>query len=321
MIEIRHLRTLAALRETGSLAGAAERLHVTQSALSHQIKAVEAHYGCRLFQRKTRPVAFTAAGRRLLNLADELLPTVRAAEWDLAALGGAGTGRLHIAVECHACFEWLMPTMDRYREQWPTVEMDLSTSFSFGPLPALQRGDIDLIVTSDPEEAAGIEYTPLFEYQSLLAVADDHPLAGHPWVAPAELADETLITYPVERHRLDVFRRFLDPAGIQPAATRSAELPVMIMQLVASHRGVTALPEWVLAEYRGRRPLATRRLGRDGLWSTLYTAVRAADGHQPYMNAFVDLARETCATSLSGIRPTMGETAPYRAVSAGEGGM
>ena len=145
MLEIRHLKTLHALRETDSLVEAAERLHLTQSALSHQFKELEERLGLQLFVRKTRPVRFTSAGLRLLQLADSLLPQLRSAERDLARLAGGTAGRLHMAIECHSCFQWLMPTIDQFRDAWPEVELDLASGFSFAPLPALARGDLDVV--------------------------------------------------------------------------------------------------------------------------------------------------------------------------------
>lgn len=111
-----------------------------------------------LFVRKTKPVRFTSAGLRLLQLADSLLPQLRTAERDLARLAGGTAGRLHMAIECHSCFQWLMPTIDQFRDAWPEVELDLASGFSFAPLPALARGDLDLVVTADPIELPGITY-------------------------------------------------------------------------------------------------------------------------------------------------------------------
>jgi len=301
-LELRHLRTLAMLRDTGSIADAAERLHLTQSALSHQAKALEDYYGLALFIRKTKPIQFTPAGQCLLKLADNVLPELAATERDLTKLAGGQAGRLHIAIECHSCFEWLMPTMDVFRENWPEVELDILTSISFDPLPALLRGEVDLVVTSDPIDAAGISYQPLFAYQGLLALAKNHPLTQKDWIAPQDLADQTLIAYPVERTRLDVFKHFLDPADVEPAAIRTTELTVMILQLVASRRGVAALPSWVLTEYLARDYVAVRPLGDRPFWCTLLAAVRADDAEQPYLRDFLGTARETAFRVLHGIR-------------------
>ncbi|MEM1436005.1 MAG: LysR family transcriptional regulator [Pseudomonadota bacterium] len=300
-LELRHLRTLAALRDTGSLVEAAERVFLTQSALSHQLKDLEHRIGASLFIRKTRPVRFTPAGERLLALADELLPAVGAAEEDLARLVGGESGRIFMAIECHSCFDWLLPAIDSYRQRWSDVELDIASGFNFAPFPALLRGDLDLVVTADPVADEGIAYLPLFSYEAQLAVAKTHPLADAEWVRPEDLRDETLICYPVERSRLDVFKSFLEPAGVEPREVRTAELTTMMVQLVASGRGVTCLPNWALHEYQTRNYLVSRSLGPEGIWPTLYAAVREEQAAAPFIRGFVEIARETCFQNLRGI--------------------
>ncbi|MCZ6503882.1 MAG: LysR family transcriptional regulator [Gammaproteobacteria bacterium] len=305
MIELRHLRTLMALRDTGSLVEAADRLFLTQSALSHQLKDLEDRLECRLFQRKTRPPRFTSAGRNLLNLADEIIPMVRAAERDIARLAGGEAGRLHICIECHSCFQWLIPCIDRYRSNWPEVELDLTGGFDFAPLPALVRGDLDLVITSDPVDLSGIQYVPLFRYEAMMALAKDHPLANRPFLVPADLVPETLITYPVDRNRLDVFTRFLDPVDLEPAAIRTAELTPMMVQLVASGRGIACLPNWALTEYLENQTIVANKLGESGLWCTLYAAIREDQRDSPFMEDFLSTALETCFSNLSDIRTAL----------------
>lgn len=300
-IELRHLRTLVALRDTGSLVEAADRVFLTQSALSHQIKDLESRLGCSLFIRKTRPVRFTTAGRRVLKLADEVLPLVHGAEQDVDRLAGGESGRILMAIECHSCFEWLLPAINEYRESWPDVELDIASGFHFAPLPALARGDLDLVITADPICDAGLVYVPLFSYEAQLAVARDHELAAKPWVEPADLASEVLICYPVDRGRLDIFSSFLDPAHVEPERVRTAELTTMIVQLVASGRGVACLPNWALYEYREREYVAVKSLGEEGVWPTLHAAVRKDQVNAAFLDAFVDTAKRTCFANLMGI--------------------
>ena len=308
-IDLRHLRTLSALRDTGSLVEAADQVHLTQSALSHQIKDIESRLGGALFFRKTRPVRFTPAGRRLLDLADEVLPLTQAAMRDLARLMGGKAGRLFMAIECHSCFEWLLPAINAYREAWPEVELDISGGFNFDPLPALRRGDLDLVVTADPIDDADLAYLPLFGYEAQVAMAVDHPLTKKEWLAPADLANETLIVYPVDRQRLDVFTRFLDPAGVQPAKVRTAEITTMMVQLVASGRGVCCLPNWALDEYAKSGYVVARSLGDEGVWPNLAAAIRAEQRDAPFLSAFVALAKKTCFETLIGVVPADAELA------------
>jgi LysR family transcriptional regulator for metE and metH len=302
MIELRHLKTLSALRDAGSLVEAADRVHLTQSALSHQIKDLEDRLNCSLFIRKTKPICFTSAGQRLLTLADEVLPMIRNTERDIARLAGGEAGRLNISIDCHSCFDWLMPTIDHFRQHWPEVEMDLSSGFTFQPLPALARGDLDLVITSDPEPRATITYIPLFSYESLLAVGKRHRLANKKYVHATDLESETVITYPVDQNRFDLFTRFLEPAGVEPHDTRTAELTLMILQLVASGRGVAALPNWALHEYLQRDYVAAKSLGERGVWCTLYAAIREDQKNSEFMVDFLDTAKQVSFSTLTGIR-------------------
>lgn len=302
MIEIRHLITLQTLSETNSLVDAAQRLHLTQSALSHQVKELESRLNTQLFIRKTKPLRFTTAGQRLLTLAHTVLPAVQATERELVKLVAGDTGRLHMAIECHSCFQWMMPALEQYRDQWPDVELDLISGFNFDALPALAQSNLDLVITSDPVPMEGISYQPLFRYESLLAIAKDHPLAQQTFIVPEDLATATLITYPVERQRLDIFKHFLQPAKIEPTSIRTAELTAMMVQLVASQRGVSALPNWALDEYLDKNYLSARPLGEAGVWCTLYAAVREEQLDSAYMQDFLKIARSTCFSYLKNIK-------------------
>lgn len=301
MLELRHLETLAAIRDHGSLQEAADALHVTQSALSHQLRDLEMRLEVQLLNRRTRPARLTTAALRIVALADEVLPRIQQTERELQRLAAGQTGRLHVAIDCHSCFQWLMPALDAFRHDWPDVSLDLSAAFSFAPLPALLRGDLDVVITSDPQAIEGLEYFPLFQYELVLAVAAANPLAQYRYIEPHQLQDQTLITYPVERSRLDVFTEFLDLVDVEPAAIRQAELTPMIMQLVASQRGVTALPNWALSEYVHAGWLRTVKLSEQGIWRNLYAGVRNEDFEADYIQAFLKQAQTTCFKTLANI--------------------
>lgn len=303
MLEIKHLKTARALRDGGSLVEAAKRLHLTQSALSHQLKDIEDKLGITLFVRKTKPVRFTRAGEHLLELADKVIPQLEKTSLDIKKLAGGQAGRLHMAIECHSCFDWLMPAINSFRDQWPEVEIDLLASFHFEPLPALARGDLDLVVTADPVPTPGIYYQPLFRYQALLAIANQHDFINHQHINAEDLSDQTLIHYPVERKRLDIFTQFLDPSGIEPSNTRQADLTLMIVQLVASGRGVACLPNWALQPYIDAELITTKRLGKEGVWPILYTAIREDQKETSYMMDFLKQSLKSCNENLVGIEP------------------
>lgn len=290
-IEFRHLRTIKAIHEAGGLARAAERLHITQSALSHQVKGLEAQAGVELFVRRSKPLKLSAAGMKLLRVADKVLPEIAALEEEFLAEQEGSTGRLHIAIECHACFEWLFPVLEEFRKAWPDVDVDIRPGLAFGALPALQREEVDLVISSDPEEIAGVSFTPLFDYEPVFVASAKHPLAQKLFVVAEDFRDELLITYPVDRARLDVFSQLLMPAKVEPAAIRQVELTAVILLLVASNRGVAVLPDWVVREVRYNSDYVTRPLTEAGLTRRLYAATRSDETTKPFMAHLLRLAR------------------------------
>ncbi|OYW14779.1 MAG: LysR family transcriptional regulator, partial [Hydrogenophilales bacterium 12-64-6] len=205
---------------------------------------------------------------------------------------------------CHTCYDWLMPAMDSYRDVWPGVELDLLGGFQADPVGLLLDGRADLVITSETVPRAGVAYAPLFGFEMLALLPPDHPLAAKKWLLPADFAGHTLITYPVPEDRLDLIRRVLAPAGIKPAR-REAQLTVAILQLVASRRGLAALPAWAVAPYLERGYIAARRIGKHGLWAELHVAVREADAARAYVADFIETVKRDSFARLPGIRPAI----------------
>lgn len=300
IIELRHLRTLLALEETGSVSLAAQRVFLTQSALSHQIRILETHFDTPLFERKSNPLRFTPAGERLLKLGRELLPRVATAERDLAQIVQGEIGQLRLAVECHTCFDWLMPAMGDFRPKWPQVELDIVSGFQADPVGLLLTQRADIAIVSETAPLDGIIYQPLFAYEMVGICAPDHPLAAKNVWQAEDFADETLITYPVPDDMLDLLRKILIPRGIKPQR-RNSELTIAIVQLVASKRGIAALPYWAVMPYVEKQYVVERRIGDTPLTSELYAAFRAEDTGRAYLNDFCDIVRNQAFATLPGL--------------------
>ncbi len=300
IIELRHLKTLLALEETGSVSLAAKRIYLTQSALSHQIKLLEDQYGLTLFERKTQPLHFTAAGERLIKLAQDILPKVVEAELDLVRVKEGDAGQLRIAVECHTCFDWLMPAMDSFRQNWPLVELDIVSGFHTDAIGLLLTHRADWAIVSEVEETVGIVHQPLFAYEMVGICSKDHPLAAKEVWQAEDFIDQTLITYPVPDDMLDLLRKVLNPRGINPAR-RTSELTVAIIQLVASKRGVATLPYWAVLPYLERGYVVARKITDNSLQSELYAAVRESDVNTAFMQDFFHTVKSQSFSTLPGL--------------------
>ena len=287
-IELKHLRSIKAIHQAGGLARAAELMNMTQSALSHQIKGLEDQTGVELFVRRSKPLKLSAAGQRLLRVADKVLPEIEKAQEEFRNLLSGKSGRMHIAIECHACYEWLFPVLEKFRHNWPDVDVDIKAGLAFEALNALQKEEVDLVISSDPEDILGVTFIPLFDYSPVFVASAQHPLAQKTYVEPEDFRGETLICYPVDRTKLDVFSMLLMPARVEPAAIRPVELTDVILMLVASNRGISVLPDWVVREVKYSSDYITRPLmSPDGVFRRMYAAVREDDAEKGYVKEWV----------------------------------
>lgn len=148
-------------------------------------------------------------------MAEQVLPQIKQA---LQTCNEPHQTALRIAIECHSCIQWLTPALDNFHKHWPQVTMDFKSGVTFDPQPALQQGELDLVLTSDILPRSGLHYSPMFDFEVRLVLAPDHPLANKDRIEPEDLAPEVLMIYPVQRQRLDVWRHFLQPAGVSPSS-------------------------------------------------------------------------------------------------------
>ncbi|WP_052452322.1 LysR family transcriptional regulator [Noviherbaspirillum autotrophicum] len=296
MLERTHLAIVQELEKQGSLTGAANVLCVTQSALSHSMKKLEQQVGTDIWLREGRSLRLTQAGQYLLAVANRILPQLTLAEERLRQFAQGERGTLRIGMECHPCYQWLLKVVSPYLAAWPDVEVDVKQKFQFGGIGALFGYEIDLLVTPDPLHKPGLKFEPVFDYEQVLVVARSHALAGAKYVKPPQLTREVLITYPVATDRLDIYNQFLLPAGVTPKRHKTIENTDIMMQMVASGRGVAALPRWLVQEYASKVDVVPVRLGRDGIAKQIFLGARDTDGDIDYLRAFVDLARQSSWT-------------------------
>lgn len=286
-----HLEVIRAVAQHGSLTAAAKKLNLTQSALSHAMRKLEDQLGLPIWRREGRSLRPTQAGEYLLAVANRLLPQLTHTEERLEQLARGERGNLRIGMECHPCYQWLLKIVSPFLTQWPDVDVDVKQKFQFGGIGALFGYEIDILVTPDPLRKPGLVFEPVFDYEQVLVVGSQHPLSRAEYALPKQLSEETLITYPVSIERLDIYNLFLTPAGIAPKRHKIIETTDIMLQMVASGRGVTALPRWLVEEQSAKFDVAPVRLGQRGVAKQIFLGFREVDAEINYLRAFVDLAR------------------------------
>jgi LysR family transcriptional regulator for metE and metH len=257
------------------------------------MKKFEAQIGTDLWQRTGRTLQPTQAGHYLLAVAKRLLPQLAHADQVLEHLAKGEKGRLRIGMECYPCYQWLLSVVAPYLGTWPAVDVDVRQKFQFGGMAALYSHDIDLLVTPDPLHKEGVTFLPVLAYEQVLVVHREHPLARQAFVQPRDLVDQVLLTYPVEKDRLDIYTQFLSPDYCQPAQHKEIEDTDIMLQLVAANRGVCALPRWLVEEYQQRLAICAVSLGVAGVHKEIHLGFRDGEDALDYLAAFIQLAQQS----------------------------
>ncbi|MEO6325587.1 MAG: LysR substrate-binding domain-containing protein [Thermoanaerobaculia bacterium] len=279
-LEMRHLRLVQAIAEEGGVTKAAGRLHLTQSALSHQLKDVEGRLGTRLFLRlKTRMVP-TPAGERLLRSAGPLLLELSRVEDDLARLAANREGLLRIATECTTCYHWVPPVLAEYRRLRPFVDVQIVAEATHRPLEGLLAGRLEVAVLSTPTADPRITTTPLFNDEMVAVMAPGHPLAARARLAAEDFRDETVILY-TGPDESTLFERVLVPAGVVPRRIMQIQLTEAILEMVKAGLGISCLARWAVSREIASGAIRAIPVGGGALrrrWSAATLKAAATDG-------------------------------------------
>jgi len=298
-LEIRHLKLLAAVAEEGSVTRAGRRLHVTQSALSHQLRDAEEKLGAPLFLRLGRKMVLTPAGEKMLDSARRVLDELRAAETQIEGLNGGTRGVIRVSTECYTCYHWLPPVMKKFHTKFPQVEVDIVLEATAEPIAALLAGKLDVAVTSCPVRNNNLRLTLTCEDELMIVLSPKHRLASQTHIQPRDLAGETVLCYP-PKEESTLWMKVLRPANVVPERILGIPLTESIVDMVSAGIGVALLARWAVGSYVQSGKIVTRPLSKGGLRRQWYAATLRNRPVSPCLTEFVNLLVRTC--SLDSVR-------------------
>jgi DNA-binding transcriptional LysR family regulator len=301
VLDVRRLRIFQEAARAGSLAGAAEALNYSASAVSQQIGVLEREAGMALLERRSRGIVLTEAGRTLLAHAEDILVRLEAAEAALVELADVRGGRLRMASFPTAAATVLPPAVDAFRAHHPAIALQVEQATPEESAVLLREGRLDVALTLDLVPSSGVEVLHLFDDPVQLALHRDHPLAGRPDLRLSELAEETWIDVPRTRSGGNLLTRACARAGFEPKVAYTSEDYAVIRELVVAGAGIALIP--ALAQRPPSDAVVMRSLGPDEPSRAIQVATRLAPFRSPAAAAMVELLLEQTSGRRASAQP------------------
>jgi LysR family transcriptional regulator, regulator for metE and metH len=288
-LEIRHLRLIKAIAGEGSVTRAGNRLHLTQSALSHQLRDAEEKLGVPLFTRLNKRMILTPAGERLLLSADAVLGEIKRAEEDIRQIALSREGILRLSTQCYTCYHWLPSMLKLFQQKFPRIEVQIVVEATRRPLEALLDGKLDLAIVNCTVRNSKLTYKPLFHDELVAVMKPDHPLAARPYMRAQDFADEHLLVYHVPNEENMIFQKFLMPAGVSPRRVSQVQLTEALIEMVKAGLGISVMARWAVAPQIANGTLSAVPLLSRGFHRQWSAAMLKNKSAPAYLHAFVEL--------------------------------
>jgi LysR family transcriptional regulator for metE and metH len=289
LLEIRHLRMVAAVAQSGSVTRAASELHLTQSAVSHQLRDIEGRLGTALFLRVGKRMIPTPAGERVLGTARRVIDDVAAAEEDVRRIGTNEAGVLRVCTQCNTGYHWLPPLVEAFRRKHPHVDVTIAVECTMRPLEALLEGRLDLAVVTQPVHNKQLRVRPLFEDEHAAIVAPDHPFAARRFVRPEDFAGERLLLYSGSAEESFTMRQILRPAGVEPERISFVMLTEAIVAMVKARLGISVMQTWAIEPAIRSGDVRAIPITPAGIHRQWSAATRRSATPPAHLDAFIEL--------------------------------
>jgi LysR family transcriptional regulator for metE and metH len=288
-LDSRHLRIVAEVARTESVTRAADVLHVTQSAVSHQLREIEDRLGTAIFVRAGRRMLPTPAGRMLIEAAEPVLGAIAKVESRVSQLARHLAGELRVSAHCHTGYHWLPALVDGLRRRYPNFEIRISPEFTLDPITALLDARLDLAIMNDNSDDKRVRFQELFDDEHVVVVSPAHAWASRASITPAELVTEQLYLYSRSIDDSFTVQKVLRPAGVELQRVTYLQLTEGILEMVKAEMGVTVLPKWSIANVLASGDLKGIRITHAGVFRKWYAATLNGVALTPFMEEFIRL--------------------------------
>ncbi len=272
-LDSRQLRAFATLARTGSFTQTARELHLSQSAVSHSMKALEREVGCRLLDKLGKKAVLTQAGEQLLAHAERILSEMSQARAELGRLGKWGQSRLRLGASTTACQHILPGVLREFKDSFPNCAVTIEPGDTPEMIEALRGHKIDLAVNLEPDRGEQLDFRPLFTDELSFLMSPQHPWAKAGKVRREEIARQSYILYGQKSYTFRLIEEYFREEDIVLNSLLELGSMEAIKELVKLGLGISILALWTARKELEEGSLVALPLGKRKLrrrWGVLH---------------------------------------------------
>ncbi len=289
-MEIRHLKLVKAIVEEGSITKAIDKLHLTQSALSYQLKEAEYQLGTKIFSRANKRLTLTKAGEEIYKTAIDILDKLQQTEKHIKKLVFGEVGEVKLITECHTAYHWMPPIMKQFNLLYPNIELKIMMmGFKIHPLDNLSNGSLDIVITNDPVKDEKIKYLELFQDEMVAVVSESHYLASKKYLSANDFSNEHLIIHSFPIETAIIYQVVLAPSSISPKKISAVPLTEATIEMVKANMGIAVMAKWAVQPYLSQGQVKAVKIGKYGLKRKQYIAILKNRSYPDYFNHLIEL--------------------------------
>lgn len=287
-MEIKFLKLIKTIAEEGSIAGSSEKLFLTQSALSHQLKDLEIQLGFKVFYRTRNKWELTEEGSVLYKMACTVMESIGSGLNAIQQIRAGAAGTIKISTECYSFYQGLPLFIQKMKVLYPEIEVDLVLEATHKPVEKMISNEIDIaVVTSKPAGNEDLVSIEVFEDEIFAVIHQENLLNNSEYLTASDFQNVHLIIHSYPLRTVSVYERFLSPSGIMPVKISAVPLTEVTLEMVQANIGITCMPKWALKAFRISDELKFKKIGSDGLKRKHYLVVRKSDIGKKYINDFL----------------------------------
>ncbi|WP_442266899.1 LysR family transcriptional regulator [Tenacibaculum sp. ZS6-P6] len=278
---------IKSIAEEGSIANSAEKLFLTQSALSHQLRELELQLGFKVFLRSRNKWILTEEGKELYKLGNDVLEKIKVGFEQIEQIKSGSKGNIKLSTECYSFYQGISGFIQKMGVLYPEITIDIILEATHQPIPKILSKEIDIAIVTQKPDHKHLEWKEVYNDEILAVINKENILSRKDFLSADDFTNEHLIIHSFPLETVSVYNNFLKPDKIIPKKISAVPLTEVALEMVEANMGLICVPIWAVNSFKVSEELTFKKLGSNGVKRTHYIVFRKEDKLKKYINDFI----------------------------------